>query len=164
MIIGLSIQNQQKQIAINKQLSRFLQKIARITMLKSQLSPYANIEISLILADDDSIQKLNAKYRQIDRPTDVLSFPMEDDLSPWYSLSCRKHGNLNKVILGDIIISTETAARQAVDYQHSLERELAFLFVHGLLHLLGYDHQNEADENEMRSRQREILTELGQLR
>ena len=103
-----------------------------------------NYEISLLITDDETIYKLNKEYRQKDRPTDVLSFPMEDD-----------------IMLGDIVISLDTAKNQAQEREIGLDREIAFLFIHGLLHLLGYDHETSAeDEKEMFALQEEILKKL----
>ncbi len=115
----------------------------------------AAAEISLLLTDDAAIQELNRDYRGKDAPTDVLSFPMnegEDALLP-------EEGNL---LLGDIVISLEKAAAQAELYGHSLERETVFLFIHGLLHLLGYDHERGIEaEKEMFAWQEQIIAALG---
>lgn len=102
---------------------------------------------------------MNATYRDKDMPTDVLSFPMEEELA---------EDILSKgqpVLLGDIIISLERAEEQAQNYGHSLERESTFLFIHGLLHLLGYDHEvYPEEEKEMFALQDKILTTLKQMR
>jgi probable rRNA maturation factor len=116
-------------------------------------------EISLLLVDDVEIQNLNNTYRGINRPTDVLSFAMDDemagdDVPEFFVLE-------DNNILGDIVISLETAQRQADEYGHSLERELGFLTVHGMLHLLGYDHAGEADTKTMRAKEEKILAQLG---
>ena len=101
-------------------------------------------EISLLITNDETIHLLNKEYRQKDKPTDVLSFPMEDE-----------------VMLGDIVISLDTAKNQAQEREIGLEREIAFLFIHGLLHLLGYDHETSVeDEKEMFALQEEILKKL----
>lgn len=101
-------------------------------------------EISLLITNDETIHLLNKEYRQKDKPTDVLSFPMEDD-----------------IMLGDIVISLDTAKNQAQEREIGLEREIAFLFIHGLLHLLGYDHETSVeDEKEMFALQEEILKKL----
>lgn len=100
-------------------------------------------EVSILITDNAEIQSLNAEYREIDAPTDVLSFPMDEEC------------------LGDIVISMEKLLEQAQEYGHSPERELAFLTVHGMLHLLGYDHIDEEDQVQMRAREEEILNELG---
>lgn len=103
-----------------------------------------HIEISLLLTDDETIQELNKNYRNKDNPTDVLSFPMDDDK-----------------ILGDIVISVDTAYKQASEVDIDIEREVAFLYIHGLLHLLGYDHETSIeDEKEMFELQERILKKL----
>ncbi|MDI9442036.1 MAG: rRNA maturation RNase YbeY [Firmicutes bacterium] len=107
-------------------------------------------EVSLSFVDNETIRGLNDQYRGIDEPTDVLSFPQDDDLPlelPY--------------ILGDIVISLERAAEQAQEYGHGLEREVLYLAVHGLLHLIGYDHQTEEDKSAMRAREEEVLAKLG---
>lgn len=114
------------------------------------------MELSLILTDNQGIHRLNWEFRRQDKPTDVLSFPQEEDLSPW----CREKPG-PRLMLGDIAISLEKALEQAESYGHSLEREAAFLLVHGALHLLGYDHENPWDEAAMREEQRAVLEHIG---
>ncbi|MCL1881520.1 MAG: rRNA maturation RNase YbeY [Oscillospiraceae bacterium] len=118
-------------------------------VLQSDKYPYIS-EASLTLVNDAEIRELNRQYRKIDKSTDVLSFLMgEPNL------------DTNAMVLGDVIISTETAIRQAKEHGHSLEREMAFLTVHGMLHLLGYDHMNPNDERIMFAKQETILQKLG---
>jgi probable rRNA maturation factor len=117
--------------------------------LRLEKYPYLS-EASLTLVSDEEIRSLNRQYRKIDRPTDVLSFVMNE---PNYETKA--------VMLGDIIISVPTAKAQAAKYGHSLEREMLFLTVHGMLHLLEYDHQNKADEQIMFAKQEEVLQKLG---
>lgn len=112
-------------------------------------------EVSVVLADDSYIHELNLEYRGKDCPTDVLSFALDEGEEPDIV------DGPEESLLGDIIISLETAARQAEEYSHSLERELAFLTVHGMLHLLGYDHEEEVDRQEMRQQEEHILSLLG---
>ncbi|PTX64868.1 putative rRNA maturation factor [Melghirimyces profundicolus] len=112
-------------------------------------------EVSVTFVEDDEIRKLNRDYRQVDRPTDVLSFPQWEPGEKWQV----EQGAF--VPLGDIVISLPQARRQAEEYGHSLEREVGFLAVHGFLHLLGYDHGNEEEEREMFSRQETILSRVG---
>ena len=111
-----------------------------------------NLEFNVIFVDNEYIHKLNKDYRGIDRPTDVITFALEDgekvDLNAWR-------------ILGDIYISIDKAKEQAIEYGHQFLRELAFLTVHGFLHLLGYDHMNKEDEKIMFSEQEEILNGYG---
>ena len=109
-------------------------------------------DVCVLITDAEEIQRLNFSYRQIDRVTDVLTFPAwEGDV-----ILCPPDG-----YLGDIAICFERAQEQAEEYGHSLERELAFLAVHGALHLLGYDHMEPDDERKMLAQQDEILNELG---
>ncbi|MBP1765021.1 MAG: metalloprotease ybeY [Firmicutes bacterium] len=112
-------------------------------------------EVSLVLADDAYIQELNCHYRGKDMPTDVLSFALNEGEEP------EIFDGPEENLLGDIIISLETAERQAVDYGHSIERELAFLTIHGLLHLLGYDHEQEEQRRVMRAEEERILSIIG---
>lgn len=113
--------------------------------------------VSVSIVDNRYIRKINKKYRHIDRPTDVISFAFLDSENNYDKVLFSP----GPVVLGDIYISLEKAKEQAEEYGHSLHRELSFLFVHGLLHLLGYDHMNEEDEKEMFQLQEEILSEKG---
>ena len=114
-------------------------------------------EISLTFTDNVGIQRLNREFRSIDKPTDVLSFPLTDYESTNLPLADEPGGSL-----GDVVISLERAKEQAEEYSHSFEREIAFLTVHSMLHLLGYDHVNrEEEELDMRRRQTEILERIG---
>ena len=108
---------------------------------------------SIIIVDNSFIHKLNKEYRGIDRVTDVISFALEDDKSMVIPDGIR--------LLGDIYISLDKAKEQAKEYGHSLERELCFLAVHGVYHLLGYDHENEEDAKIMFKKQEEVLMEYG---
>lgn len=112
-------------------------------------------EVSVVLADDEYIRQLNSRYRGKNCATDVLSFALNEGEEPDIV------GGPDETLLGDIIISLETAARQAEEYHHSLERELAFLTVHGMLHLLGYDHEQEEERRAMRSEEEHVLSLLG---
>ena len=111
-----------------------------------------NVMFNVIIIDNDSIHKINKEYRGIDRPTDVITFALEDD---------KKIDTPEVRILGDIYISYDKVISQAKEYGHSTKRELCFLGVHGLLHLLGYDHMNKKDEEEMFSLQKELLDSYG---
>lgn len=111
-----------------------------------------NVTFNIIIIDNDMIHTINREYRGIDRPTDVITFALEDD-NTFISLDER--------ILGDIYISIDRAKEQAIDYGHSLLRELCFLTIHGILHLLGYDHMKEDDEKVMFELQERVLTSYG---
>ena len=119
----------------------------------SHLNLHFDPILSVTFVDNTFIHQMNRDYRGIDRPTDVISFAFLDD-DP--DKEKKLHGK-EPVSLGDIYISVEKAEEQAKEYKHPLERELSFLFVHGLLHLLGYDHMNEEDEKVMFKIQDEIL-------
>lgn len=115
-------------------------------------------ELSVTFMDDEAIQAVNAQYRGKDVPTDVISFALEE-LSEG-EVAIVQESDM-PVVLGDIIISIDTAKRQATEYNHTFERELGFLALHGFLHLLGYDHLDEEQERKMFSRQKEILSAFG---
>lgn len=102
---------------------------------------------NVIIVDDEKIHEINREYRNVDRPTDVISFALEDDKTMTSEVR----------ILGDIYVSIDTARRQAYEYYNTEKEELRFLIIHGLLHLLGYDHMNESDEKEMMSLEEEVL-------
>lgn len=114
-----------------------------------------DIEVSITIVTDEEIRTLNHKYRNIDAPTDVLSFEMED---PYVELD--DHLKTIPIPIGDIIISIDKVEEQSKAYNHSFERELAFLTIHGFLHLLGYTHDNEDEEKVMFSKQEQILKEF----
>ena len=117
-----------------------------------------DVEVSVTFVDDEGIRELNNKFRGMDKPTDVLSFPLLDyegeSEEPFFDELCNN--------LGDIVISLERAMAQANEYGHSFEREVAFLTAHSMLHLLGYDHElSEEDDADMRKRQNDIMDRLG---
>lgn len=111
-----------------------------------------NVEFNVILVVNEKIQSINKEYRNKDQVTDVISFALEDFKDIVYE---------DYRVLGDIYISLDKAKDQAVEYGHSFKREICFLTIHGLLHLLGYDHMNEEDEKIMFSEQERILDEYG---
>ncbi|WP_434511379.1 rRNA maturation RNase YbeY [Desulfitobacterium sp. AusDCA] len=116
-------------------------------------------EVSLTLVDDPRIHELNREYRGVDRPTDVLSFALQEEAEDEPEIM-----DFEDEILGDIIISVERARAQAEEYGHSFERELVYLAVHGTLHLLGYNHEVEADKVEMRRQEETVMSRIGLLR
>lgn len=107
--------------------------------------------VSVIFVDDEQIHQINRDYRNVDRPTDVISFALRDDETV---------GDYIEEELGDIFINIDAARRQAEDYGHSVKREICFLFTHGLLHLCGYDHMTKEDEAVMIELQKKILDEV----
>lgn len=117
-----------------------------------------NVEISLSIVTNQEIKQINKTYRNIDKETDVLSFPLIDDFNNI------NQNNTHPIPLGDIIISIEKAITQAKEYGHSLKRELCFLTVHSMLHLLGYDHMTNEEESVMFCKQNIILNNLNIVR
>jgi len=117
-----------------------------------RLSVEKEVALSVILTEDEEIHAINQTYRNIDRPTDVISFAMEEGESSGIDFDVRE--------LGDIFINVNAVVRQSAEYGHSLKREFCFLFTHGLLHLLGYDHLDVDDEEKMFALQEEILLEI----
>ena len=132
-----------------------IKELDELKKLLNYLSKYFkldNILCSVIIVDNNEIHKINKEYRNIDKETDVISFALEDD----------KTINDSPIrVLGDIYISIDKAKSQALEYNHSLKRELCFLMTHGFLHLLGYDHMTKEDENIMFPLQEKILEEYG---
>lgn len=115
-----------------------------------------NLDVSVTLTNNENIRKINAEHRNIDKATDVLSFPMFDRSE----IEGLRKESETEDILGDIIVSVEKVREQAEEYGHSFERELAYLVTHGMLHLLGYDHMIEEEKQVMRKREEEILGKL----
>ena len=115
-------------------------------------------ESSLTFVTNQEIRELNREYRNIEKETDVLSFPLYE--SEDLVLLRQGEQGAKILLLGDIVISLEKAQEQATEFGHSFRRELLYLFVHGLLHLFGYDHLDEDEKREMRSREEEILEEF----
>lgn len=131
--------------------------------------PY-EAEVNLTLTDDAGIHVINREYRQIDRPTDVLSFPMLEYETPgdFSFLDDENNDDFNpdtgEALLVDIIISVDKVLEQAENFGHSIEREYAFLITHSMLHLFGYDHMQEEEAKVMEDKQKEILLQLNILR
>ena len=114
--------------------------------------------LSIILTNPENIQRINKEYRNIDKETDVLSFPMfeKEEIEEMKKVK----NNICEEVLGDIVISIDKVKRQAVEYEHSFERELAYMVVHGFYHVIGYDHIEEDDKKVMREKEENILNKL----
>ncbi len=108
---------------------------------------HGDFEVSVSFVTNEEIKELNREYRNVDSETDVLSFPMDEVFD-------------GVTILGDIVISTQKIIEQANDFNHSLEREMCYLTVHSMLHLLGYDHMNKDEKNKMRAKEKKIMKKL----
>lgn len=131
-----------------------------LDLAQAKLGLDPETEMSLTFVDNPKIQEINRDYRKIDRPTDVISFAINDEMDEEDQLDLDQFEDL-ALELGDIFVSVDKAEEQAKDYGHSFERELGFLVVHGFLHLNGYDHQTSEEEKEMFSLQESILEAYG---
>lgn len=149
----VTLENNQEKVSIPEALEADLTKAMNVVAELEALSPQTEVDITLV--DDAAIHELNRTYRGIDRPTDVLSFALDEgEEEPEVDDDEIEH------LLGDVIISAPTAVRQGEEYGHGLEREMTYLDVHGMLHLLGYDHMEEKDKLIMRKREEEVLRRL----
>ena len=156
MLCKIDFENRQELLPLSYKLKMLVRRAVETTLDYEQ---YENpIEVSVTFTDNEGIRELNRKFRNIDRPTDVLSFPLFDYTGESEEPPVDEFVGM----LGDIVISLEQAKKQAEEFGHSFEREAAFLTVHSMLHLLGYDHEAGGDEEAaMRRRQREILDRMG---
>ena len=155
-ILKIDFDNNQEKQPITYKLKLLVRRAVEAVLDYEQ---YCNrCEVSVTFTDNEQIRELNARFRGIDRATDVLSFPLFD----YEGTSEEPPVDELVGMLGDIVLSLEQAALQAEEYGHSFEREVAFLCVHSMLHLLGYDHETgEEDEADMRRRQSEIMDLMG---
>jgi len=140
IVINVDFNNQQDKVKISEEMFDLLREVI---ITAAELEGYSGGEVSIAFVSNQQIKELNKKYRDKNEATDVLSFPIDDEM------------------LGDIIISANRALEQSKEYGHSLKRELAYLTVHGMLHLFGYDHHSEEEKNEMRQKEKRVLTQLG---
>ena len=148
--LKIYFENSQESFKITYKLKMLLRR-AILETLKHE-EKQGSFEVSLTFTDNEGIHALNKEYRNVDRPTDVLSFPQID-----YELGEEAEG-----MLGDIVLSLERAEEQAEEFGHSFKRECAFLCVHSTLHLLGYDHElSDEDDADMRARQRAVMEKMG---
>jgi probable rRNA maturation factor len=156
--MGLTLEwnNEQEDFAI---LPSLIEHREKLLQLAGQQEKVATGEVALSFVTDEEIQQLNKQYRNLDRPTDVLSFAMREMGEDEFEIIYEEPTEIEP--LGDIIISIPRAIAQSEEYGHSVEREIGFLFVHGFLHLIGYDHQDETAEVEMFAKQEQILQLAG---
>lgn len=147
--MNLLIDNRDESLEINQDLIDILNKTAVEVLTEQNLD--TNYEISVSFVTEEEIEDLNSKYRNIKKVTDVLSFPLEDE---FYDIEENK-------LLGDIVICVKRAKEQAIEYGHSFEREIMYLTCHSMLHLLGYDHINIEEKDEMRFHEKKIMKNLG---
>ncbi len=147
----MNLNNRQESIRVPAEVPAALETVAALALLRHNLPGTAQIDVTF--CDDDFIRQLNRDWRKKDSPTDVLSFPQLDSFD-----------NLppgEEILLGDIVISLERAAVQAEEFGHDLRREILYLFVHGLLHLLGYDHCGDEEKEKMRRTEEILLAAVG---
>lgn len=153
------------EIALNLDYEDIITKVVN-TSLDMEECPY-EVELNIILTDNNEIQQINREHRTIDSPTDVLSFPMVDYDSPSDFSKLEEnadsyfHPETGELLLGDIIISVEKVMEQAEEFGHTIERELAFLTAHSMMHLFGYDHMEDEERLVMEERQEKVLKILG---
>lgn len=156
----VSFLNQQDKRPVTKELRTLIRSAAKAALTRLDFTQKA--EISVVFTDDAGIRLLNAQHRGIDRATDVLSFPMLEFAAPGSPLIQPEDYEADgSLCLGDIVLSLERAAAQAEEYGHTFQREVGFLTVHSMLHLMGYDHMTPQEEAEMFGLQKEILEEMG---
>lgn len=152
------IENTQQEVEIDNSINELIKKCAEAVLSYEECD--FDAEISVTIVDEGEIKNLNREYRGKDSVTDVLSFPMMEFEYEMIFDECDFDGD--NVVLGDIVICAKRAKQQAEEFGHSVEREFAFLTVHSMLHLLGYDHEHSEDmEQEMFKRQEEILDKMG---
>lgn len=163
------IDNRQEKIEVTNELEEKMTEIIEYTLSEEKVNiPY---EVSIIFVDNDEIKLINSEQRGIDRTTDVLSFPMLDyekdkyfkDMYSDYKFEPYELDD-GKLMLGDMALSLERAKEQCIEYGHSFIREVMYLTVHSMLHLLGYDHMQEDEKKIMRNREEEIMTKFNIIR
>ena len=141
------IDNRQDKVELDENIYAVLEEVIKECLILEDKS--LNYEISLSFVDNEEIKELNREYRNVDKETDVLSFPLEEEDFP-----------VPIPLLGDIIISAEKALEQSREYAHSLLREIAYLTAHSMFHLLGYDHMEEDEKEIMRDKEKEVMKRL----
>ena len=150
-----------KDIEENNEYEEIIKKVIERCYKEENLEN-SKLFITITLTDPENIQRINKEYRNIDKPTDVLSFPMFEKKELDKKIANNDFGYED--ILGDIIISIKRVEEQAQEYGHSFERELSYMIVHGFYHLMGYDHIEENDKKIMRKKEENILEKLSILR
>ena len=156
MSLRIYFENEQEKLPLTYKMKMLIREAIEATL---DFEDFRNVcEVSVTFTDNEGIHELNKKFRGVDKPTDVLSFPLLDFEGEY------EEPPINEIIsnLGDIVISLEKAKAQAEEFGHSFKREVAFLAVHSMLHLLGYDHENGGLEAvQMREKEEAVLTKIG---
>ncbi|MHB1391632.1 MAG: rRNA maturation RNase YbeY [Clostridia bacterium] len=161
--MSVLIDNRQKGVTVDEAMEAMVVQVVEKVLAYEECEE--DYEVSISFVDNEEMRSLNSEYRGIDKETDVLSFPMVEFIDEELEEEDENAEYIDEEIaLGDIVISMERVLEQSEDYGHSFERELAFLLVHGMLHLLGYDHEDEALEKEMNEKQEIILKEMNLIR
>lgn len=157
--MSVLIDNRQDAVKVDEALETLVTQVVEKALKYEECED--EFEVSISFVNNEEMRGLNLEYRGIDNTTDVLSFPMMEFYDEGSEESEADEEYIEEeLVLGDIVISMEKALTQAEEYGHSFERELAFLLVHGVLHLLGYDHNNEEEEKVMFEKQENILKEM----
>ena len=157
--------NRQDKIEVNDELINIINEVCEQSLKAEEMNvPY---QISLLFVDNEEIREINRDTRGIDKATDVLSFPMLDYPQNKVFKEVYKDTKFNEIyldgdelVLGDMVLSLERAKEQSIEYNHSFNREVCYLVVHSILHLLGYDHMEDEEKKVMRKREEEILGKL----
>lgn len=153
------VDNLQDKIEVDEDIEKLVNMVVEQVLRTENIKISCEVDITLV--DDKKIREINNEYRNVDSSTDVLSFPILEGSEGNIKPEVGDFDTDGNAILGDIVISMETARKQANEYGHSFERELAFLVTHGMLHLLGFDHEEKEEEKKMLEEQEKILTLAG---
>lgn len=153
MKIFIDYNNEQDKLSPPEDMEKLIEQCTAAALGEEDIEDDA--EVSVTLVDNERIREMNSEFREIDRETDVLSFPLGDENG------FEVDPDTDAILLGDIVLSLEKANAQAEEYGHSFKREVAFLITHSLFHLLGYDHMTEDEEKEMFAKQEKVLQQLG---
>lgn len=154
-MLDVAIENRQEKIACNKELEELIRISIKETLDFEGLDFID--EVDVLLVDNEDIRVLNREHRNVDKETDVLSFPMYGRIEDIID----QKGSETPLALGDIVISLEKAKSQGEEFEHGMKREVSYLAVHSTLHLLGYDHMLEEDKKAMREKERKIMKRMG---
>ena len=163
--VMLYTDNRQNKIEVNDELINIINEVCEQSLKAEEMNvPY---QISLLFVDNEEIREINRETRGIDKATDVLSFPMLEYPKDKVFKEVYKDTKFNEIyldgdelVLGDMVLSLERAKEQSIEYNHSFNREVCYLVVHSILHLLGYDHMEDEEKKRMRKREEEILGDL----
>ena len=157
--MNILIQNRQRKYKISEDIRTIIEQVVGVSLINENIQ--AQVELSIVFMNNKKIKELNQQYREKNKATDVLSFPMYDAESLKAVLGQVLENIYENILLGDIVISLEKAEEQAKEYGHSFEREIGYLVAHGVFHLLGYDHETEIEKSEMRKKEEDTLKFIG---